>query len=201
MKKNSGKNPPSNIRIIAGQWRGRKLEVLNEPGLRPTGDRLRETLFNWLAPYVRGARCLDAFAGTGSLGLETLSRGASAVQFIEYNAKTAAKLQDNLALLKCSSGDVIHTNALNWLTQTDRGPFDIVFIDPPFTENLWQDTLNALADSTCLSDNCLIYVETPQNTLLSPPGNWLIYKQKSVGRICATLYRTTTIGQQPPARG
>ena len=134
------KNPRSTggtgqIRIIGGQWRGRKLPVPDSAGLRPTTDRVRETLFNWLAPVLPEARCLDCFAGSGALGLEALSRYAGSATLLELERPVAQQLTKNLQTLRASNGTVIQTNTLNWLAQPGE-PFDVVFIDPPFRQGL-----------------------------------------------------------------
>ncbi|VUD53683.1 Ribosomal RNA small subunit methyltransferase D [Thalassocella blandensis] len=187
-KKKQGQPAPSKIRIIAGQWRGRKLTVPNELGLRPTGDRLRETLFNWLAPYIEGARCLDAYAGTGALGLEALSRGAEQVQFIESNGRTASQLQNNLQLLQTNQANVAHGSCIDWLKSNSPQPYDLIFLDPPFAENLWQSTIDALCEHQLLRPNALIYIEMPRQHLLQTPSQWRNIKQKDSGQVSARLY-------------
>lgn len=191
-KKKQGQTPPSKIRIIAGQWRGRKLIVPNELGLRPTGDRLRETLFNWLAPYIEGARCLDAYAGTGALGLEALSRGAERVQFIESNTRTASQLQNNLLLLQTSQAKVAKDLCVDWLKSNNSEQFDLVFVDPPFAENLWQETIDTLSAGNTLAASALIYIETPKTEVLHPPANWSLIKQKDSGQVSARLYQSSS---------
>src|SRR5690606_3705719 len=136
---------PNQLRIIGGQWRGRKLRFPDVEGLRPTGDRIRETLFNWLAPELPGARCLDLFAGSGSLGLEALSRGAAASWMLERDAHAAGCLRENLQLLAADGGVVQHLDSLTHLRQGNaEQPFDVIFIDPPFDRNLWQASIDAL---------------------------------------------------------
>lgn len=179
----------SKVRIIGGQWRGRKLPVAQVDGLRPTGDRIRETLFNWLQGEIRDAHCLDMYAGTGALGLEALSRGASNVQFLEQNALAAKQLADNILLLNAQQACLARADALEWLKQTRNTPFRIVFIDPPFSENLWNKSIEALSNSQCLACNALIYIETPINTDISTPLHWQIQKQKTSGKVTYRLYQ------------
>ena len=186
--KKTRKTNESKIRIIAGQWRGRKLNVIDAPGLRPTGDRIKETLFNWLAPDIVGAECLDLFAGTGSLGLEALSRGAKFVQFVEFNRQAYQQLSDNLSLLKCDKAAVANSDAKDWLQLPQNSQFDLVFLDPPFQADLWQATIQAITDRKLLKSNSLIYVETPRDKTLAVPADWQIHRQKHAGQICATLY-------------
>ena len=123
------------VRIISGQWKGRKLPVRDVDGLRPTTDRVKETIFNWLAPHVRGARCLDLFAGSGGLGLEALSRYAEKVTLVEMDKGAADQLRKNLAALGSQQGEVIQADAVSWL-QGPATPFDLVFLDPPFRREL-----------------------------------------------------------------
>lgn len=212
------KKSESTIRIIAGQWRGRKLPVLDENGLRPTGDRLRETLFNWLMPYLHHARVWDLYAGTGALGLEALSRGAQSAVFIEYNSAVAQQLQNNLKLLNAQSSKtaiVINNDCRQWLKQQSIQPLnangalsnkkdtptgkniridessrtDIVFVDPPFANNLWQSTIDHLEHHPSLSHTALIYIEKRKNDSCSPPPNWQLLKSKQTGSICAQLFQ------------
>lgn len=119
------------IRIIGGQWRGRKLPVRDSEGLRPTTDRVRETLFNWLMPVIRDANCLDCFAGSGALGIEALSRYAASATLIELDKHNARQLSENLAQLKIHNAQVINANTLTYLANSGT-PFDVVFLDPPF---------------------------------------------------------------------
>lgn len=191
-KKN--KSPSSKIRIIGGMWRGRKLSVANEIGLRPTGDRLRETLFNWIAADIPGAKCLDAFAGTGALGLEALSRGAFSTDFIEVQPRTAKTLNNNLSLLGAENSLVHCTDFAQWFPKTNTS-YDIVFIDPPFDQNLWQASMDHLLDTKSLDKGSLIYVEAPTSANVSGPSTWKIIKQKCVGQIEATVYETTNPNQ------
>ncbi|MDQ6573704.1 MAG: 16S rRNA (guanine(966)-N(2))-methyltransferase RsmD [Haemophilus parahaemolyticus] len=183
------------VRVIAGLWRGRKLSVLNAEGLRPTTDRVKETLFNWLMMDVANARCLDCFAGSGSLGIEALSRQAQAVVFLEKFANAAQQLKKNLASLKTDKGTVINTDTLTYLSQKNSTePFEIIFIDPPFHHNLVPQVLTLLQQNNWLAENALIYVETEKN---HPPlllaENWQIIKEKSAGIVTSRLIQVTTI--------
>lgn len=146
------------IRIIAGQWRGRKLPVTDVQGLRPTTDRNKETLFNWLMHDLHDARCLDVFAGTGSLGLEALSRYAAFCQFFERDRQAATTLANNLTILK-ADGRVIQGDALAHLQQAPAAPFDIVFVDPPFGQQLVDPALAALCNQGWVTSGSLVYVE------------------------------------------
>lgn len=180
------------MRIIAGQWRGRKLPVLMAQGLRPTGDRVKETLFNWLMADIIDSQCLDCFAGSGSLGFEALSRQAKSVVFIEQDKQVAKQLQQNLQQLKCSpeQAQVIHSDSLAWLKQSPKQPhFDLVFIDPPFHFGLAQQTIELLERYQWLKPNALIYVETEKQQPLTPPPSWQLLKEKVTGMVCYRLYR------------
>ncbi len=185
------------IRIIGGQWRGRKLPVGDENGLRPTGDRVRETLFNWLAPFLCGAKCLDAFAGTGALGLEALSRGAASVDFVESNARTAQQLRTNIAHIAASEGPleahVIHSNITQWQSIGERvQAYDIIFLDPPFAEDLWQQALTHLQTAVRLAPDALVYIESPNDKAINVPKHWQLRREKRFGTTRATLYETST---------
>ncbi len=184
------------IRIIGGQWRGRKLPVTDSPGLRPTTDRVRETLFNWLAPYMVDARCLDCFAGSGALGLESLSRYAASATLLEMERPVAQQLQKNLATLKAAHGKVVNTNTLNYLNQTGT-PHDIVFIDPPFRKGLLDETLSLLEKNGWLADGALIYVESEVENGMPPvPASWQLHREKVAGQVAYRLYLRETQGAE-----
>ncbi len=176
------------IRIIAGQYRGRKLPVLMADGLRPTTDRVKETVFNWLMPYVQDAKCLDCFAGSGGLGFEALSRGAKSVTFIELNKAAAQQLTANKTLLKADNIDILSTNALEFL-QKSQQQFSLVFIDPPFRKGLAQKTAEALSQQG-LTENALIYVEMESdNNQQVMPSHWQLLKEKVAGQVVYRLYQ------------
>lgn len=175
------------IRIIGGQWRGRKLPVPNSEGLRPTTDRVRETLFNWLAPVIQGARCLDCFAGSGALGLEALSRYAESATLLEYQRPVAQQLEKNLALLN-GNGSVINTNALTWL-EGKGSPFDVVFLDPPFRQGLLTETMTLLEQQGWLADEAWIYVEAEaESAATEVPVTWKLHREKVAGQVAYRLY-------------
>jgi len=187
----SAKKPPQaaagQIRIIGGQWRGRKLPVPNSPGLRPTTDRVRETLFNWLAPVIQGARCLDCFAGSGALGLEALSRYAGSATLLEFERPVAQQLEKNLALLQ-GKGTVVNTNTLNWLAGNGQ-PFDVVFLDPPFRKGLLAETVTLLEQQGWLADEAWIYVEAEaESAAADVPANWQLHREKVAGQVAYRLY-------------
>ena len=183
------------IRIIGGQWRGRKLPVPESPGLRPTTDRVRETLFNWLAPSIVDASCLDCFAGSGALGLEALSRYAANATLLEMERGVAQQLQKNLATLKASNAKVVNTNTLAFLAQAGA-PHDIVFVDPPFRKGLLEETLKLLENNGWLSDEALIYIESEVENGLPPvPENWHVYREKVAGQVAYRLYQREAQGE------
>ena len=171
------------LRIIGGEWRGRKLDFPDHPGLRPTTDRVRETLFNWLAPIIRGARCLDLFAGSGAIGFEALSRGAGKVVMVEKDAHVAAQLRKNLALLKAGHGSVIHTNALEYLQGTPQ-KFEVAFLDPPFGRDLLLPSCSLLELHGWLTDDARIYLESEKAVLPEElPAGWEMVKDKKAGQV------------------
>ncbi|KNC11090.1 16S rRNA methyltransferase [Klebsiella sp. RIT-PI-d] len=183
------------IRIIGGQWRGRKLPVPDSPGLRPTTDRVRETLFNWLAPSMVDARCLDCFAGSGALGLEALSRYAANATLLEMERSVARQLQKNLATLNAAQGRVEIVNTLAFLNQPGT-PHDIVFVDPPFRQGLLEQTLNLLENNHWLADNALVYVESEVENGMPPvPAHWQLYREKVAGQVAYRLYQREAQGE------
>lgn len=180
------------VRIIAGRWRGRKLVFPALPGLRPTGDRLRETLFNWLQPMLRGARCLDLFAGSGALGLEAASRDASRVSLIESNPAVAQALRISCTLLETDRVEVVNADALAWLTRPSppTDPYTIAFLDPPFAGDLLKRAIPALEASGVLAAPAWIYLENARGQALPElPPNWHLHREKCSGEVCCRLFR------------
>lgn len=179
------------IRIIGGTLRNSRLEVPDLPGLRPTTDRVRETLFNWLQPVIDGARCLDLYAGTGALGIEALSRGASVATFVERDARLASALKANLARLKVQAA-VVGDDAGRWLKAGGK-PFDIVFMDPPFAGDLWDQAAAALEGHGWLAPSAWIYVEAPRGSHVAVPETWQVHRSGLAGEVAYTLYRRTPV--------
>ena len=178
------------LRIIAGEWRSRRLSFPDGPGLRPTPDRVRETLFNWLAAHVEGARVLDPFAGSGALYLEALSRGAAMGLALDSNAMAIASLRQNLDLLRCAVGQLLQTDSLRYLANTPAHQFDLVFLDPPFHQNLLQDTCELLETHGWLAENAWIYTESENKpSSLSLPGNWRLHREKKAGQVYYALWQ------------
>jgi len=178
------------VRIVGGSLRGSKLAVADRDGLRPTPDRVRETLFNWLAPFIAGARCLDLFAGTGALGIEAISRGAAHCTFIERDRDLALALRGNLARLRVATGAVVEGDALDWLAR-NADSVDIAFVDPPFARDLWQPVALALEQGGALSNGAFIYVESPVEAAPALPPNWNLHREGRAGAVRFALYRRT----------
>jgi 16S rRNA (guanine966-N2)-methyltransferase len=148
------------LRIIGGEWRSRKLRFADVPGLRPTPDRVRETLFNWLQMQVPGARCLDLFAGSGALGLEALSRGAREVVMVEKHPAAARALRDNIALLGAQNAVLVNDDAFRYLRSLSTAEaFDLIFLDPPFRKNLLEPVLDIVFAKALLNSGGMIYLE------------------------------------------
>lgn len=177
------------MRIIGGSWRGRKLSFPDVDGLRPTSDRIRETLFNWLAPDIQGAHCLDLFAGSGALGLEALSRGAGESVLIEKHPAAAQALVKNLTLLNATGAKVVNTDAVTYLANTDNPKtFDVVFIDPPFQLKLWQKSIDLLEQGNWLAGGCAIYVESGLTDSYCPPESWILHRDKTTSTLRYCLF-------------
>jgi 16S rRNA (guanine966-N2)-methyltransferase len=180
--------PRNQLRIIAGTWRGRKLGFAPVPGVRPTPDRVRETLFNWLAPVVRGARCLDLYAGSGALGLEAASRGASEVVLVDNDALVARTLQEQVRVLNADQVRVAAVDTGVYLRGPAR-PFDVVFLDPPFREQRLPDALQQLEAGGWLADVAWVYLEAERELKLPLPSNWELYRSKTAGQVGYHLVR------------
>jgi 16S rRNA (guanine966-N2)-methyltransferase len=176
------------VRIVAGRLRNSRIDVPDAPGLRPTPDRVRETLFNWLAPAIDGAKCLDLFAGTGALGIEALSRGAATCTFVERDAGLAAALRATLTRLKVADAEVRTEPAERFLGGAPRS-FDIAFVDPPFALGLWQPSLDALDKGGWLKPGALVYVESPAGEALRMPAGWMPHRESQAGEVRFALYR------------
>ncbi len=182
--KSSKKPHPGRLRIVAGNWRSRLLDIADVPGLRPTSERIRETLFNWLAPHIHGARCLDLFAGTGALGLEALSRGAAEVVFVETSKRALATLRHNVEILDARGATVVPASAFDFLERADAGDFDIVFLDPPFADRLLADACQQLQESGALAIGGLVYLEEQKaRGMPELPAGWAVVKERTAGNV------------------
>lgn len=187
------------LRIIGGHLRGRRLPIPDAPGLRPTADRIRETLFNWLAPLMPGARCLDLFAGSGALGFEALSRGAGEVVLVEQAGPVVRQLQANARRLAIENVRIIQADALRWLNGPGPGaaaeadqksalqttePFDIVFVDPPFAQPLWSPAIEGLMRGGWLKPGARVYLEAPvRSGFPELPPTWELIRDKTAGQV------------------
>lgn len=193
MAKKPQSAPLGQIRIIGGKWRGRKLPVRDSEGLRPTTDRIKETLFNWLMPVIRDARCLDCFAGSGALGFEALSRFAQTVTFIELDKQNAQLLAENKTRLQADNASVVNNNTLNILNQSGA-PFDVVFIDPPFRKGLLNETIQLLEKNQWLAEESWVYIESEaESPLTDIPANWQLHREKIVGQVAYRLFIRTLL--------
>jgi 16S rRNA (guanine966-N2)-methyltransferase len=179
------------IRIIGGRWKRRKLAFPSLPGLRPSPDSVRETLFNWLAPHITGASCLDLFAGSGAFGFEAASRGAAFVQLVESHSLTVKYLGDSIALLDHQGVLKLHAgDAIRYLEQPGE-EFDLVFLDPPFEQGLLAPCCDLLANGSRLAASAIIYIESPKaNSLLPIPPSWNIIRETTTGMVKSTLIQT-----------
>ena len=174
------------LRIIGGTHRGRKLGFVDAPNLRPTPDRMRETLFNWLAPVIHEARCLDLFAGSGALGLEALSRGAREVVFIEKDRYAAQCLRENLTLLRYDPEQCCQQTAQGFLATTPTA-FDVVFLDPPYKSDVLPEIIQTL-DRGWLAPGAQVYLEhDSQQSAPDFPQDWTVLKQTKAGQATALL--------------
>lgn len=174
------------LRIIGGQWRRRLIPITSNPSLRPTSDRIRETLFNWLSIDVQGARCLDLFAGSGALGIEALSRGAKETVFVESDRLSTKTIADSLAYLKAASDSYqIKTERVEtYLAQSVQlaKRFDIIFLDPPFKQNWWEKIAHDVF-SVCHSES-IIYLEVEKSLpIIQTSNNWSIFREKTAGQV------------------
>lgn len=190
-KRQTGK-VPGNVRIIAGEWRGRRIDIAAGTDIRPTPDRVRETLFNWLAPVLPGMRCLDLYAGTGVLGLEALSRGAAGSWFVEQDVAAARALEATLVRFGGQGQDkgrVIRADARRWLAGPVPGSFDLVFLDPPYAEDELGNLCTLLARGW-LAPQAWVYLETSRkNALPELPEGWQVHREREAGEVRYALAR------------
>lgn len=185
VKKTAGK-----LRIIGGRWRSRQLPVANLDGLRPTTDRVRETLFNWLQSDLGGATCLDLFAGSGALGFEAASRGCESVLMIEMQPPAVNTLKANIQVLQAANVQVLQQDAIKWLKSAAAKPYDIVFIDPPFSSDFLAQACQLLETQQWLAEQACIYLETDsRQPLPALPEGWVVVKEKKAGQVSYYLIR------------
>jgi len=190
------------VRIVGGLLRGRKIAFPDAAGLRPTGDRVRETLFNWLQPVLPGSRCLDLFAGSGVLGIEAASRGAVQVVLVESAPRVAAALRHLLGELALGDGvRLVETDALGWLRDAPPTPFDVVFLDPPFAAGLMGEVAALLDERGWLADGALVYLERADAQGPWPvPDNWAVLRDKRAGQVAYALARRDQRSRSASAR-
>ncbi len=196
-KKQKQRQPPPNktksskantLRIIAGQWRGRKLSFATAPGLRPTPDRVREMLFNWLQGHLLGTHVLDLFAGSGALGFEALSRGVKHVTLVEKNPNAAIQLQENIQLLQADQAELVHADAFQYLENSTQ-IFDLILLDPPFKKGYLPELVNLIEEKKVLASNGLLYIEHAKDDIpeISYQGFELL-KEKTTGEVVSKLF-------------
>lgn len=192
MRKPSAKpehNGSGQLRIIAGEWRSRQFTFPMAHGLRPTPNRVRETLFNWLAPHVPGARVLDCFTGSGALYLEALSRGASSALALDSNPAAISSLRQILTTLKCENGQLLQVDALRHLEGQAATPFDLVFLDPPFGKDLLEPACALLEDKGWLASDAWVYTESEAApSTLTLPSTWRLHREQKAGQVYYALW-------------
>ena len=177
------------VRIIGGEHRGRRLSFADGPGLRPTADRVRETLFNWLLPVLSGAHCLDLFAGSGALGLEAASRGAGQVVLLDKSIQVVEQLRRHQQLLQLEQVRIEQADALLWLEQAPATPYQVVFLDPPFADDLLTRCCKKLDGGGWLAADARIYLEWDlHGPAPSLPTHWQLLREKTAGQVAYALY-------------
>lgn len=192
MARTNNKQSNNQLRIIGGQWRSRKLSFPDVQGLRPTPDRVRETLYNWLAPTIAGAHILDVFAGSGALFFEGLSRGAASGLAIELDRHACHSLQQNLHTLDCTNARVVQENALSFLARPTDQSFDIALLDPPFHQDLLLESCHLLEQQGWLKPDAWIYTESEQApSMLAVPQSWRLHREKHAGLVYYALWHRT----------
>lgn len=189
--KGSPRAPAGAVRIIGGRWRSRRLEFPQSAGLRPTPDRVRETVFNWLAPVLPGAACLDLFAGSGAFGFEAVSRGAVRAVLVERDVDAITALHANRAKLAADATEIVAGDVLTYLNGS-ASAFDVVFLDPPYASGLLAPCLVLLAARGWLRPDGWIYLEAPAGETPALPAGWEIWRSKTAGQVGYHLARTKT---------
>ena len=187
-KRGSPPTARAELRIIGGAWRSRRLMFSASAGLRPTPDRVRETVFNWLMPVLPGASCLDLFAGSGAFGLEALSRGAGRAVLVDKHAEVIENLHENRARLKAETAEIVHADALQWLRSSAES-FDIVFLDPPYASGLLGPCMELLDTQGGVRPNGLVYLEVSSGELPPLPASWKLLRSKTAGLVGYHLAR------------
>lgn len=191
-ERRDSRSSPGRLRIVAGKWRHRLLPIADVQGLRPTAERIRETLFNWLAPTIHGSRCLDLFAGTGAMGFEALSRGAASATLVETAGPAVAALRDSVAALQAEDASVVAADAFEYLRGDPGQRFDIVFLDPPFGDQRLGELCRLLHDGQWLADGASVYVEQGrEHALPDLPDGWKVSREKTAGNVRYALLQAS----------
>jgi len=189
LAKKGSQQSSGSVRIIGGKWRSRNLRFVSVDGLRPTGSRIRETLFNWLAPTIEGARCLDLFAGSGALCFEALSRGADCCVAIEANSQAVSELRHNQAQLTANNLDIVSGDCQKLLERGNTAkPYDIIFLDPPFDMKLHKQASRLLISGNWLASKAQVYCEFPATEAQDLPLSWRLIKDKIAGNVRYCLF-------------
>ena len=189
MAKKESQQSSGSVRIIGGKWRSRNLRFVSVDGLRPTGSRIRETLFNWLAPTIEGARCLDLFAGSGALCFEALSRGADCCVAVEANSQAVSELRHNQAQLMANNLDIVSGDCQKLLERGNTAkPYDIIFLDPPFDMQLHKQVSRLLISGNWLASKAQIYCEFPATEAQDLPLSWRLIKDTIAGNVRYCLF-------------
>ncbi len=178
------------FRIIGGQWRGRRLAFFPAPGLRPTPDRVRETLFNWLMPVIEGARVLDLFVGSGALGFEAASRGAARVTLVDNHPRVISQLKQNIRLLDAGMIEVCQSDVLRYLERPAE-PYEVVLLDPPYQANVLATCFRKLENGWLAPDAWIYFEHDSHDDRPALPANWQIYRSKIAGQVAYHLVRRT----------
>jgi 16S rRNA (guanine966-N2)-methyltransferase len=189
LAKKGSQQSSGSVRIIGGKWRSRNLRFVSVDGLRPTGSRIRETLFNWLAPSIEGARCLDLFAGSGALCFEAISRGADCCIAIEANSQAVSELRHNQAQLTADNLEIVSGDCQKLLERGNTAkPYDIIFLDPPFDLQLHKQASRLLISGNWLASKAQIYCEFPATEAQDLPLSWRLIKDKIAGNVRYCLF-------------
>ena len=186
-RKNNSKNR-GKVRITSGEWKNRNLEVPDIDGLRPTSERVRETLFNWLMPSIHKSVCLDLFAGSGSLGFEALSRGAKHCTFVEKSKLAFSQIKTTRTSLNALNSEVHNCDAIDFLSSVHSHNFNLVFLDPPFSDDYLISSIESIHEYQLVSSGGYIYIEfNKNNDLFDLPDNWSVIRKKIYGNVCFIL--------------
>lgn len=186
-RKNNSKNR-GKVRITSGEWKNRNLEVPDIDGLRPTSERVRETLFNWLMPSIHKSVCLDLFAGSGSLGFEALSRGAKHCTFVEKSKFAYSQIKTTRTSLNALNSEVHNCDAIDFLSSVHNHNFNLVFLDPPFSDDYLISSIESIHEYQLVSSGGYIYIEfNKNNDLFDLPDNWSVIRKKIYGNVCFIL--------------